>query len=282
MNLFTVRHEPGRLCHTMKAHRGPVSALSLDHEEKGFFSAGWDGEAIVGSMRARTALFILWNSFQQWDLNTGQRVRNFTAHGAQLAAIAVRPISSAYAELPSLTAPREQGTSNKSDNRSSATAADTIATSSTQAMDSDAKSDASFDPLFDDEPEMPIDSVGPSNPQQQPSRTPVGQVLPPKNAPPLLDNAKYVTFSPDLVMSASIDGQVMLWDRRVNTPGTGVGRLWMSEKTPPWCLSVRQFCMQITLTLIQPFSFRHVGLQTAVRYMPDDVTRPSTFGMSVN
>lgn len=47
INLFTVRHEPGRLCHTMSSHRGHVSALALDHDEKGFFSAGWDGDAIV-------------------------------------------------------------------------------------------------------------------------------------------------------------------------------------------------------------------------------------------
>ena len=47
MNLFTLRHEPGRLCHVMNGHRGPVSALALDYDDKGFFSAGWDGEAIV-------------------------------------------------------------------------------------------------------------------------------------------------------------------------------------------------------------------------------------------
>jgi transcriptional activator SPT8 len=48
INLFTVRHEPGRLFHVMQEHRGPVSALSLQHDERGFFSAGWDGQAIVG------------------------------------------------------------------------------------------------------------------------------------------------------------------------------------------------------------------------------------------
>ena len=31
----------------MNGHRGPVSALALDYDDKGFFSAGWDGEAIV-------------------------------------------------------------------------------------------------------------------------------------------------------------------------------------------------------------------------------------------
>lgn len=31
----------------MNGHRGPVSGLALDYDEKSFFSAGWDGEAIV-------------------------------------------------------------------------------------------------------------------------------------------------------------------------------------------------------------------------------------------
>jgi len=48
INLFTLRHEPGRLCHVMTGHnRTAISALCLDYDEKGFFSAGWDGVAIV-------------------------------------------------------------------------------------------------------------------------------------------------------------------------------------------------------------------------------------------
>jgi hypothetical protein len=31
----------------MNGHRGPVSALSMEHDEKGYFSAGWDGDAVV-------------------------------------------------------------------------------------------------------------------------------------------------------------------------------------------------------------------------------------------
>jgi transcriptional activator SPT8 len=64
-------------------------------------------------------------------------------------------------------------------------------------------------------------------------------IAPPKNAPPLLEPMGYQSYSPDLLMTAFVDGQVVLWDRRVSSPGRGVGRLWMSEKTPPWCLSVR-------------------------------------------
>ncbi|KDQ60948.1 hypothetical protein JAAARDRAFT_31941 [Jaapia argillacea MUCL 33604] len=287
INLFTVRHDPGRLCHVMRGHRGHVSALSLQHDEKGFFSAGWDGEAM------------------HWDLNTGQIVRKFTSHGAQLAVIAVRPLSTSSSDgfHPNVDVEFSRPFSNIYDPEDSVAAMDAELTQVlTQELleptsgditnstllgntneplvrnlprrESDAKSDASFDPLFDDEPDgdaemddslfprtpltpglsMPgadvpqIPGTGgvppgipnaPSQPQvARPNiRTSFSQAAVPKNAPPLLDPASYATFSPDLLMIASVDGQVMLWDRRVQTPGTGVGRLWMSEKTPPWCVS---------------------------------------------
>lgn len=31
----------------MNSHRGPISALAIDYDEKSFFSAGWDGQAMV-------------------------------------------------------------------------------------------------------------------------------------------------------------------------------------------------------------------------------------------
>ena len=31
----------------LQGHRGPISGLSIDHDEKGFFSASWDGDATV-------------------------------------------------------------------------------------------------------------------------------------------------------------------------------------------------------------------------------------------
>ncbi|KDQ11704.1 hypothetical protein BOTBODRAFT_135510 [Botryobasidium botryosum FD-172 SS1] len=78
LNLFTVRHDPGRIHHVLPGHRGPISGLALQGDEKAVFSAGWDGEA------------------QQWDLNTGQSVRKFPYQGSQLTAIAVRPITSEH------------------------------------------------------------------------------------------------------------------------------------------------------------------------------------------
>lgn len=35
-----------------------MSALSLSHDEKGYFSAGWDGEAIVRSILAFFGAFL--------------------------------------------------------------------------------------------------------------------------------------------------------------------------------------------------------------------------------
>lgn len=110
-----------------------------------------------------------------------------------------------------------------------------------KGVDEDAKSEASYDPLFDEpDGDMMIEHKRsePSNRNQAPAFGINRSAAPPKNAPPILDNASYATFSPDILMTTWIDGQIILWDKRVNTPGQGVGRLWMSEKTPPWCLSV--------------------------------------------
>jgi hypothetical protein len=153
-----------------------------------------------------------------------------------------------------------------------------------QTIDTDAKSDASFDPLFDDEPEaeptgpppavagqLLSEFVGLGNPKPT-SRA----IAPPKNAPPLLDAATCSALSSDVLMTASIDGQVILWDKR--TPGTGVGRLWMSEKTPPWCLSVRTLPLCRHARADLSYTYRHVGPPMAGRFTLGDGTGRSTCG----
>ncbi|KAI0721065.1 WD40-repeat-containing domain protein [Cerioporus squamosus] len=232
VSLHTVRHAPGRLCHVMRGHRGPVSALSLQYDEKGFFSAGWDGEAI------------------HWDLNTGSMARKFTAHGAQLTAIAVRPLASNFIHNPwnAATAGSEFNVPMRGPQQPNASYGGQTQSQHSKQED-DARSDASYDPLFD-EPDSGGDADGSGAPatfapfgsvgqgHMQPNSQHLGRgAIAPKGAPPILDPATYATFSPDLLMTAHVDGQVILWDRRVNTPGKGVGRMWMSEKTPPWCMS---------------------------------------------
>ncbi|KAF7976733.1 hypothetical protein HWV62_5923 [Athelia sp. TMB] len=260
INLFTVRHEAGKLCHVMNGHRGPVSALSMEHDEKGFLSAGWDGEALLVGIAVR-------------PLSSGFSAAGAAYPGAQEDISAARARSSAE----TLQISRNTSDTNEAVNATESTSnidvpalaqQETAMSQSNgdmdQAQDSDAKSEMSYDPLFDDEPDAdgelssgvptqtqeshglsvpssfnktPSTLAGPSQPSTQTSGRNMSSVAAPKNAPPLLDPAGYSTFSPDVLMTASIDGQVILWDKRVNTPKKGVGRLEMSEKTPPWCVS---------------------------------------------
>lgn len=57
---------------------------------------------------------------------------------------------------------------------------------------------------------------------------------------PLLSATTYKAFSDDVFLTSSMDGQVVLTDRRVpDYEGSrGVGRLLPGEKTGPWCMSV--------------------------------------------
>lgn len=242
-------------------------------------------------------------------MNTGQAVRKFTAHGAQLVGVAVRPLSGlsqrfspissaevggeseTYSDTPAATSHKKSSGAYTSANvetfstaagkahghqqRTLDASASQNAISNLASQESDAKSDTSFDPLFDDEPDpdgdgdnhsagdggadrakschkestapssyvgLAVPDAGGSDPAsqgQQGARSSQSSVAPPKNAPPLLSAENSATFSADVLMISAIDGQIMLWDKRVNTPGKGVGRLWLSEKTPPWCVSVR-------------------------------------------
>ena len=169
-------------------------------------------------------------------MNTGQPVRNFSGHGSQLTAIAVQPLNQPTAEL-------------YDDMEDVQPAGDTAREGEPaggEGEGDDAKSDGSYDPLFD---EPDTDGVNGSQdrgldlslpgtvPNPQFNRHMPSSTIP-KNAPQLLDPHTYSTYSSDVLMTASIDGQIFLWDRRVETQGKGVGRLFMSERTPPWCASV--------------------------------------------
>lgn len=179
-------------------------------------------------------------------------MRNFTAHGSQLAAIAVRPLVSEFTGTtwvglpkPTVSILPPNNPVKQEEMQPAITNTEPATNGTATKKDEDAESDGSFDPLFDDEPEL--DSAGIASAQPAlPGTAPPAPTLPkpqkaapaPKNAPPILDSSTYAGFSPDILMTASIDGQVILWDRRAYTLGKGVGRLWMGEKTPPWCMSV--------------------------------------------
>lgn len=215
---------------------------------------------------------------QQWDLDTGKIARRFVAHAAQLAALAVRPLGSDYPSIPlqfsqiktdngrpgkshSATGDETLSHSGVPTGRRSYVAASRLTSShdSIEARHVDADAHSEADSLFGDEPDAegePDDTPGVAPPLSIPSAGPAPAPLAaslavpgpkppmpapaPKNAPPILDASSYAKFSHDIIMTAAMDGQVVLWDcRAASGAGYGVGRLWMGEKTPPWCLSVR-------------------------------------------
>jgi transcriptional activator SPT8 len=233
------------------------------------------GRFNFGQSLSTLPLTIPWSSIytQQWDLNTGQTVRSFTAHGAQIATVAMRPV--APPSLPRSPSPMDttpatvhmNGTEPKAEEEAPTATPEEVPSQADVSMNSDAKSEASYDPLFDDpvdemdgtpslslappDPFAGLISMGSSWPASSPSAAPPAPVHPmlprqpvklaPK-MPPLLDASTSPDMSADLLMTASIDGQVMLWDKRVAShtgPGSrGVGRLEMNSGTPPWCVSV--------------------------------------------
>ncbi|WVQ68267.1 uncharacterized protein L199_006474 [Kwoniella botswanensis] len=87
INLYTLRHAPGHLVHSLKGHTNVVSCLSLLPNEKGLLSGSWDG------------------TVREWDLNAGQVVRSYPTHGAQLSSLSLRPYTAPASPTPS---PRRQ------------------------------------------------------------------------------------------------------------------------------------------------------------------------------
>ncbi|OCF30840.1 transcriptional activator SPT8 [Kwoniella heveanensis BCC8398] len=90
INLYTMRHAPGHLVHSLKGHTNVVSCMALLPSEKGFLSGSWDG------------------TVREWDLNTGQTVRTYPTHGAQLSSISLRPFSHPASPTPTPSPPRKR------------------------------------------------------------------------------------------------------------------------------------------------------------------------------
>ena len=189
--------------------------------------------------------------------------------------------------------------------------------------DATGDTDTEFDPLFDDNDN---DSVGGDQPKPPPPQQPAlpsnqpngngmlrlpGPTGPPMhavsptsypvrgggNAPGLsgtgskketshLDPATYADFSSDILMTAGIDGQILLWDRRADgTNRRGVGKLEANEKTPPWCVSVSQMrflCLCYGHQANGISWCRHAGPLMARRFLPVVGMGRSMFGMSEN
>ncbi|BEJ10977.1 hypothetical protein CspHIS471_0103990 [Cutaneotrichosporon sp. HIS471] len=82
INLYSLRHRPGHLVHSLKGHTNVVSALQLLPGDRGLLSGSWDG------------------GVKEWDLNSGQVVRSYPTHGAQISSLSLRPITQDTDKVP--------------------------------------------------------------------------------------------------------------------------------------------------------------------------------------
>lgn len=269
---------------------------------------------------------VLISSTQHWDLNTGQMTRKFPSHGPQYTAIGLRPLNPAnpppvygangthlsiHPELTQTINPQSgpMDTDPAPFHQTNGKVNTNGAPPSEASEDASGDTDDGYDPLFDDEP--PTTSLngtgGPNDLTNQLAATtrPNGVQFPQSNTnslslpvngrvPPstqrentFIDPVSYADFSDDILMTASFDGQVTLWDRRASSSSgkRGVGTLEGSEKAPPWCISV---CLLVSATMINlttdnnACDNRHVGPRMAGKSMPGDETGRSTRGMFAN
>jgi transcriptional activator SPT8 len=84
INLYSVRHDEGKVIARLREHKSAVSVLTLTQDEKSMLSGSWDKNVF------------------DWDLNEGKVRRRFEGSGGQISAIEIRPASS-------LPVPEESG-----------------------------------------------------------------------------------------------------------------------------------------------------------------------------
>lgn len=223
INLTTLRHDPGRTHHTITAHTKSVSCLALQPDELGFLSGAADGDT------------------KQWDLNTGQMVRMYGtprisgANTQEVVSLGLRPLT----PLGTATNPHSELFSGGD------TAAGMLPSNKSGTTlghdrdgDEDGDSGSSDGSLFGDD-SGDDDEGGGGNQKKGASKANGVQA---QNSGPNAtrssnhSNSGGPMLSPDIVMTAYIDGQVLLWDRR-NPSQSKPLRLEMGEKSPPWCVS---------------------------------------------
>ncbi|KAG8954661.1 hypothetical protein FRC04_011094 [Tulasnella sp. 424] len=178
---------------------------------------------------------------EQWDLNTGQMVRtygtprNSGGNTQEVVSLGLRPLT----PLGTATNPHSELFSGGD------TAAGMLPSNKSGTTlghdrdgDDDGDSGSSDDSLFGDD--SGDDEEGGGGNQKKGASKPNGVQA--QNSGPNAtrsnnhSNSGGPILSPDIVMTAYIDGQVLLWDRRNPTQSKPL-RLEMGEKSPPWCVS---------------------------------------------
>ncbi|GAA6024905.1 hypothetical protein JCM11491_005517 [Sporobolomyces phaffii] len=214
INLFTIRHDQGQIRHVFKpdltppsssssssssprghAPTSPVSVLTLDRAEKSFLSGGWDGRIF------------------DWDLDTGKVKQAFLSNGSrrQISSISYRPTSAT-----ATTTPKGQSSVPPS---SSTTTTVTEDQDAEGEPDEDVEMDA--DGEVDDTLAPPASSSLPAAPLEDPADT-----IPLVGGPP-------PPGDDDVFLSTSLDGLVLVWDKRIGAASSSASASGSSSSTTP-------------------------------------------------
>lgn len=189
-------------------------------------SGGWDHSILV-----RRRLLRNWRCTdiaQEWDLITGLARRQYKAHTGQISTIEFRPLA------PSPLAPTSPALSASS----STGVAASLVNKPVNGRATSPKSDEPFDPLFDNQ-DSDVDADGDVDDEQTATSSTLPARPPPRNVP-IVGRAKDLPeLSNDVFLSTSIDGQIMIWDRRIKGDGKGGVRKLENSKNGGWCSSVR-------------------------------------------
>jgi transcriptional activator SPT8 len=130
IRLQSVRHDEGKEIALLKQHTSAVSVLRLTPDEKSLLSGSWDKKIL------------------DWDLNTGQPRRTFTANAGQISAIEIRPESSIPVPPDTLDISQPNGTYSSSHRAGIKGFANGIEEQDKSGAGSDAQAGSPHDSLF--------------------------------------------------------------------------------------------------------------------------------------
>ncbi|KAF8460335.1 WD40-repeat-containing domain protein [Kalaharituber pfeilii] len=82
INLQSVRHDEGKIITCLRKHTSAVSVLTLASDEKSLLSGSWD------------------KVVYDWDLNTGQVVREYIGSNGQISTVQFRPVGETTMPIP--------------------------------------------------------------------------------------------------------------------------------------------------------------------------------------
>ncbi|GAA5987344.1 hypothetical protein JCM5350_005633 [Sporobolomyces pararoseus] len=216
INLFTIRHDQGQIRHVFKPDpstsstpRGhlpnsPVSVLTLDSSsETSFLSGGWDGRIF------------------DWDLNTGLVKQSFLNNGSkrQITSITYRPVgirtNSSNSSL--------NGVQNGGGGSISTQVVKNGEGGGDTEMDVDADADGEVDADADGEDDDTL--LPPTESTSTATTTKLNIEKDPALDIPLLEDDQRSLLEGEgdsnCFMSTSLDGLVLIWDKRVHTFGKG-------------------------------------------------------------